>query len=81
MLHIYIYIYIYIYDISSLRVNVQIVMQSGSLKLLEPSGPVQGLLYFCLLFINAVETLALKWQLCHIDIMATHKRDICTVKL
>ena len=32
----------YIYDISHLRVNVPIVLKSGSLNLLEPSGPVQA---------------------------------------
>ena len=35
-------LHIYIYDISHLRVNVPIVMKSGTLKLLEPSGSVQA---------------------------------------
>jgi len=32
----------YIYDISHLRVNVPIVLKSGSLSLLEPSGRAQA---------------------------------------
>ena len=35
--------------LTTLPFNVTIVMQSGSLKLLENSGPVKGLLYFGLL--------------------------------
>ena len=34
--------FIYIYDISRLRVNVPIVLKSGNLNLLEPSGSVQA---------------------------------------
>jgi hypothetical protein len=32
----------YIYDISRLRVNVPILLKSGRLDLLEPSGPVEA---------------------------------------
>jgi hypothetical protein len=45
------------------------VLKSGSVKLLEPSGPVQGFLYLymlsdtVLLLFNRAETIKLKWQL------------------